>query len=292
MEVVGGHGQRDEQHAHGVSPVGRAAGQRGGPNPPESKLDDGERTSATGKKTRKSSGARGKLNKVGRRYQLAAELVRQVPWLRRADVPRVAWAVREVSDAGWTAAEVTAWLGTTAAPTDGARRPSGLLAFRLRGVTGTPGWRTPAQRSQAVQEWRDSRRAERARHDHTAGWGTQDWQPPRSRAVQRHVAEAFAQVREHPRDRHAAGAVWTTDASSGPQDLTQQELQDLRNTAWGSFMTGDPTLITSAVDLMGRACAEQLYGAALVRRALALTGGARSPLMTLGRRSARKRRPL
>ncbi|MFE5492616.1 hypothetical protein ACFQ7Z_22075 [Streptomyces virginiae] len=49
-------------------------------------------------------------------------------------------------------------------------------------------------------------------------------------------------------------------------------------------MRGDSSLITVAVDAMGREGAEQLYGADLVRRALQLASGARSSLMTYGRR--------
>ncbi|MFB7378209.1 hypothetical protein ACFC6U_29000 [Kitasatospora purpeofusca] len=91
-----------------------------------------------------------------------------MPWLRRALVPRVAWMVKEVADAGWTWEEVAAWLTSTEAPEHGVHRPTGLLGHRLRGATAVPGWTTPADRARAVERWRDSRSAARARHDRTA----------------------------------------------------------------------------------------------------------------------------
>lgn len=115
------------------------------------------------------------LNAVGRRFKLAAELVRLIPWLHGAAVPRVAWLAREVSDAGWTAQEVVAWLNLLDAPAS-VQRPAAFLAHRLRGATAV--WPTAAQRSLAVEADRDSRRSAAARHrcyDHQAAEGP----PPR-----------------------------------------------------------------------------------------------------------------
>ncbi|EGX59182.1 hydroxylase, partial [Streptomyces zinciresistens K42] len=69
---------------------------------------------------------------------------------------------------------------------------------------------------------------------------------------------------------------------TGPQDLTVEELQVMRQTAWAEFMHGDTALVTSAVEAFGRTTAESMYGTDLVQRALRLTG--HSALMSLGRR--------
>ncbi|MGW1374400.1 transcriptional regulator [Streptomyces sp. NPDC002446] len=96
---------------------------------------------------------RGRGNFVARRYRLAAELVRRVPWLHRAAVPRIAWVARHVSDAGWSASEVIAWLNL-AAPARRIHRPSAFLAYRLRGAEKI--WSAAARREAAEQD-RDSR---------------------------------------------------------------------------------------------------------------------------------------
>ncbi|MFD7409857.1 hypothetical protein ACFV7R_46445 [Streptomyces sp. NPDC059866] len=49
-------------------------------------------------------------------------------------------------------------------------------------------------------------------------------------------------------------------------------------------MKGETTLVMSAVNDLGREGAERIFGAGLVRRALQLASGARSSLMTIGRR--------
>ncbi|WP_289478761.1 hypothetical protein, partial [Klebsiella pneumoniae] len=109
-------------------------------SPSESKLASGHHDSPTPKKPKR---AKRTLNRVGRRYQLARELIQQIGWLAGASVPRIAWIVKDVADAGWTSAEAIAWLDTSAEPKHGTRRPSGLLGYRLKGVTGLPGWQTP-----------------------------------------------------------------------------------------------------------------------------------------------------
>jgi DNA-binding transcriptional ArsR family regulator len=150
--------------------------------PPESKLANGPSDSTTPKKAKRG---RRKLNSVGRRFQLASELIRQVPWMGRADVPRIAWILKDVADAGWTADEVIAFLDCGAAP-GAVHRPSGFLAARLTGAVAL--WPTAEGRARAVTAYRDSRYAEQARHQEWEGL----WQAPRSLATRRLVAEALA----------------------------------------------------------------------------------------------------
>jgi len=242
--------------------------------PPENELASGERHCPTPKKP--ATGRR-MLNRVGRRYQLAAELVRQVPWLRRASTARIAWVVREVADAGWTATEVMAWLDTLPEPKYGAARPSGLLAYRLKGMAGMPGWTTPELRARAVQEWRESHLAEHIRHDrHTAGWDADDWQDPTSEAVRRLVAETFA-----PRTQQADQGEGLP-ALDGVDDLSEEERADMRATALREFMAGETTLVQTTLNALGRPAAERIYGARLVQRVVKLASG--TSLMTIGRR--------
>jgi biotin operon repressor len=130
-------------------------------SPSETELASGEADRPTPKKSNR--GPR-KLNKVGRRMQLASELISQVPWLGDASRPRISWIVRHVADAGWTALEVQA-IAEQDAPLSAAdvRRCSGMLAHRLKGVHLL--YKTQAQRDQLVEHWRTSRTAERARHN-------------------------------------------------------------------------------------------------------------------------------
>ncbi|MFD4866907.1 winged helix-turn-helix domain-containing protein [Streptomyces sp. NPDC058412] len=251
--------------SHSVSSAGTTS------CPPESKRASGQSDSPTPKKVKRG---RRKLNSVGRRFQLASELIRQVPWMGRASVPRIAWILREVADAGWTAEEVIALLDCGDAP-ERVHRPSGFLAGRLAGAVAL--WPTAEGRARAVQAYRDSRRAEQARHQEWEG----HWQAPRSESVRRLVAEAFIPRQEQPMD-DTQGEV--LPAETGIHDLAAEEVAELRATARGEFMRGETTLITSTVDAFGRPAAERLYGADLVQRALRFTSGSRSSLMTLGHR--------
>ncbi|WP_327732913.1 hypothetical protein OG749_02615 [Streptomyces nojiriensis] len=192
----------------------------------------------------------------------------------RASVPRIAWILREVSDAGWTADAVIALLDCGDAP-ERIHRPSGFLAGRLAGAVAL--WPTAEGRARAVQAYRDSRHAEQARHQEWEG----HWQAPRSEAVRRLVAEAFIPRQEQPMD-DTKGEV--LPAETGIDDLTTEEVAELRATARSEFMRGETTLITSAVDALGRPAAERLYGADLVQRALRLTSSSWSSLMTLAHR--------
>lgn len=253
------------------------------PSPSEtSKLASGVSKSPTPKKPKsKASGCR-KLNAVGRRFQLARELTEHIDWLRGCSVPRIAWVARHVADAGWTVTEVRAWLhcrGETAR----VRRGSGLLAVLLRNATTILD--TPEKRAAAVEDWRAAQEAVRrerilqvrARHERFEG----NWQTPTSRAVQKRVEAAFAEAFDlKPVDEPGEAL----PELAGPQDLTVEELQEMRAAAWGELMAGETTLVTSAVEMLGRPAAEHLYGPDLVRRARQLAAGARSSLMAIGRR--------
>ena len=133
--------------------------------PSESKLASGDQVSPTQQQSKRTpSRGRKRLNKVGRRYRLARELVTQVPWLGRAQVARVAWIVRHVADAGWTAIEVQAVAEDQGPLTyEDARRPVGMLAHRLKGAHLL--FTTPKARRTAVVAWQESRAQEHARHD-------------------------------------------------------------------------------------------------------------------------------
>ncbi|MFI5945571.1 winged helix-turn-helix domain-containing protein [Streptomyces uncialis] len=235
--------------------------------PPESKLASGQSDSPTPKKVKRG---RRKLNAVGRRFQLASELIRQVPWMGRASVPRIAWILKDVSDAGWTADQVIAFLDCGDAPGT-VHRPSGFLAGRLASAVAL--WPTQEGRERAVQAYRDSRRAEQARHQEWEG----DWQAPRSESVRRLVADAFTpkqQLNDVPGE--------ALPELDGVENLSPEALADMRATGWGEFMAGDTTLIETTYNGLGPAAAAHIFGADLVRRARKLAGS--SPRMTVGRR--------
>ncbi|MGW1776224.1 helix-turn-helix domain-containing protein [Streptomyces sp. NPDC002104] len=234
--------------------------------PPESKLASGQSDSPTPKKVKRG---RRKLNDVGRRFQLASELIRQVPWMGRAAVPRIAWILKDVSDAGWTADQVIAFLDCGDAPGT-VHRPSGFLAGRLANAVAL--WPTEKGRQRAVQAYRDSRRAEKARHQEWEG----AWTPPSSESVRRLVADAFIPQQQHEE------SVEMQPALNGIEDLSPEDLADMRATGMGEFMAGDTTLIMTTFDTLGPAAAVHIYGADLVQRARKLASS--SSLMTVGRR--------
>lgn len=250
--------------------------------PPESELASGVSTSPTPKKSKATGGGR-KLNRVGRRYQLARELTQELDWLRGCSVPRIAWVARNVADAGWTVTDVRAWLylrGEAAR----VRRGSGLLAVLLASAEKILD--TPEKRAAAVEQWRGAQEAARRHRIQQVRARTErfdhDWNAPSSRAIQRQVEEAFSQVRA------LAGSGLDQDVAAeqpdGVEGLGEQELKELRAAAAGELMRGETGLITTAIDVMGLEAAESVYGERLVRRALQLASGARSSLMTYGRR--------
>ncbi|MFD5098921.1 helix-turn-helix domain-containing protein [Streptomyces albidochromogenes] len=245
-----------------VSPAGTTS------FPPESKLASGQSKSPTPKKVKRG---RRKLNSVGRRFQLASELIRQVPWMGRAAVPRIAWILKDVADAGWTADEVIAFLDCGDAPGT-VHRPSGFLAGRLK--TATAQWPHAEGRARAVQAYRDSRRAEKARHQEWEG----DWTPPRSESVRRLVADALTAKQPQydlPDDHQNAG-------ETGPDVPGEEELKEFRATAWQEFMLGRPDQVITTLDTLGPAAAEEIYGADLVQRVRKLLSSTHQ--MTVARR--------
>lgn len=231
--------------------------------PPESELAARANQSNTPEE-HTATRSRRQLNAVGRRHQLARELVEQVPWLGRASVPRIAWMLKDVSDCGWSAAEVIAVLGLSA-PAARIQRPSGFLANRLKGVHLL--FDTPDKRARIVSWWRDSPAARQARHTEWEG----AWQPPRSYRVARLVTQSLA-----PAPAPATGP-------GLPAEVEQDEVEQLRAAAYAAFLGGDTTLVRSAVELMGLESAQRVYGRRLVERAFHLDV-VRGRLRNVGRR--------
>ena len=226
--------------------------------PPESKLASGEQIERTGKKDQAAGGGRSRrrvLNRVGQRYRMAFELVQQVPWLSKAAVPRIAWVVRELSDAGWTTEEVLGWLETTQAPSQ-VRRPSSFLAARVAAahlvIT------TPAQRAALAESRRDSKRSQQARH--SEAWD-QDWTQPRSQATRREVAQGLAALHGGPAQGDAPG--FGQDDQVLLEDLTRAEVRQLRDLA-----RNRPDLVCMAIEGMGETYARRLYTNAVVDQLL------------------------
>ncbi|MGW6569714.1 helix-turn-helix domain-containing protein [Streptomyces sp. NPDC054975] len=220
--------------------------------PSESKLASGKKVSPTPKQQKPKAR---KLNRVGRRHQLARELISQVPWLANAAAPRIAWVARHVADADWTVDDVRAFLALAAEPS--ARRPSALLAHRLKGAHLL--WDTPAKRAAAVEAWRDCRTATAERH---VEWQVE--QPgPASSAARRLFTEAVATVEASLIDETAATVV---DATSELvlEDLPRHLVIDMRAAA-----QADPALITAALETgMSERDARRLYTNQLVDRVL------------------------
>ncbi|MFI9588053.1 hypothetical protein ACIHCQ_41150 [Streptomyces sp. NPDC052236] len=91
------------------------------------------------------------------------------------------------------------------------------------------------------------------------------------------MAEAFAPQPQQHEDLGDA-----TPAPDGTQGPGEQELAQLRATAWGEFMVGDTTHVVMTLNTLGRPATERIYGAELVQHVRKLAGG--SSLMTIGRR--------
>ncbi|MFF4527050.1 transcriptional regulator [Streptomyces bluensis] len=231
----------------------RSSSTAGTHSPSEAKLASGDRQSAPKKNPNRGPRT---LNKVGRRYQLARQLVSQVPWLRKASIPRIAWIVRHCADAGWTALEVQA-IAEQETPilADEARRPSGLLAHRLGSLHLL--YTTPERRKTALLAWQESRAQEKARHtgydEHTGG--------PKSPAARRVMDEAFNAIR----DRLAADCAPVDSSPMALEDLTREEIVDMRLDAMKN-----PSLIFLAIELGGERYARRLYTNRLVDQTLAL----------------------
>ncbi|WP_344384681.1 hypothetical protein [Streptomyces thermolineatus] len=89
------------------------------------------------------------------------------------------------------------------------------------------------------------------------------------------VAEAFA-----PQAQPSA-QYESLPELGGVEDLSPEDLAEMRATGWGEFMAGDTTLVMTTYDALGPAAAVHIFGADLVQRARKLTS---SSLMTVGRR--------
>ncbi|MFJ9412435.1 transcriptional regulator [Streptomyces sp. NPDC101393] len=256
-------------------------------SPPESKLASGERKSPTPKK---STSGRRTLNRVGRRYQLARELTEELDWLRGCSVPRIAWVARNIADAGWTTADVHAWLAFRGEAAR-VRRASGLLATLLKDAEKILD--TVEKRDLAREQWRAGQEAARreriqqvrARQERFEG----DWERPDSPAVQRQVDDAFAAVRDIVAGRSGSArdedfGEEQPEVQSGLAGLDEDEIARARAEASQHLALGDTEPIEVAIAAMGPEAAEQLYGPKLLRRAKQLATGFRSTHMTLGYR--------
>ncbi|MFD5412443.1 helix-turn-helix domain-containing protein [Streptomyces nojiriensis] len=210
---------------------------------------------------RKVSGekARRGINVVGRRYQLAAELIREIPWLGRASTPRIAWVVRHVADAGWSAAEVQGWLHARG-EVDTVHRASGLLATLLRGAHEIV--RTPEARAGLVSDWRDSRIAAARRHQELEAVP----QGPRSQVAKAEWMPYLTACQALPADYdRTAGTVVDQHVGLG---LSALEVADMRALAQAEYGNGQSSLVRSIVTSSGRGAADLIFGGELVHRAL------------------------
>ncbi|MFF3967883.1 winged helix-turn-helix domain-containing protein [Streptomyces griseorubiginosus] len=252
--------------------------------PPESKLASGVSKSPIPKKSKAKADGRRKLNAVGRRFQLARELIQELDWLRGCSVARIAWVVRNVADAGWTVTDVKAWLYFRGEAAH-VRRGSGLLAVLLAGAENVLG--TPAKRADAIEQWRGALEAARrdriqqirARAERFEG----DWEAPFSRSVQLEVESAFAQVRNAASRGRQDQGLSADDRREGT-GLDDLQIDQMREQARGELMRGVTDLIDLAIDSMGPEAAEHLYGEDLMLRAKHLARAARSSLMTINHR--------
>jgi hypothetical protein len=189
---------------------------------------------------------------------MARELKQLVPWLNRASTPRIAWIIRHVADAGWTALEVQA-IAEQDRPilANQVRRPSGLLADRLSSLHLL--FTTPERRRTAVLAWQESRAQEKARHADAAGYGTHTG-GPQTLAARRAMDEAFTAIRNQ-----LADTITVEDTPVQLEDLTRDEVIQMRADA-----ARDHGLIFAAIDLLGERDARRLYTNRLVDQALAL----------------------
>ncbi|MFB7592405.1 winged helix-turn-helix domain-containing protein [Streptomyces sp. NPDC056169] len=206
----------------------------------KSKLASGKKSSPTPKQQKPKAR---KLNTVGRRYQLARKLIASVPWLGQASVARIAWVARHVADAGWTVEEVRAFLALAEAPS--ARRPSALLAYRLKGAVQL--WPTAEQRASAVEAWH--RAEETARKARIAAVRQQretdgEVQLPQSRAAQKALAAAVTAVETAAfGDGTSEAVIVSSDDEQHLEDLPRDVVLSLRADA-----QTDPGLILAALD--------------------------------------------
>jgi len=226
--------------------------------PSETRLASGDSSHPTPKK---ATSRPQKLNKIGRRHQLARQLIQNVPWLSRASAPRIAWIARHCADAGWqwqevqAAAEERGPIGEV-----GSFRPSGLLAYRLKGVHQL--YASQTARHAMLTAWEDSRLREHLRHE---GYDqpTPEADSTTAQAAQQSITDTFHQERanwaaEQDGPMYAEGAV---DIHS----LTREEVLAQRELA-----AADPTFVRSFIAELGEQGARQLLTHRIVNQALTL----------------------
>jgi len=249
----------------GTSTGSSTAGTR---SPSESKLASGAAKSHPGKNTNRGPRT---LNRVGRRYQLARELIQMVPWLKGAAVPRIAWIIRHVADAGWTALEVQA-IAEQERPilASEVRRPSGLLADRLSSLHLL--YTTPERRRTAVLAWQESLVQEQARHTAYDDLAGED-RGPASVSVQQLAREAFRRNQQIA-DRQQHGTDDTTAFDIDCQDdVPPLDLRDL-DPQWIQQVRKDAAADLSSITIalasgLNERDARRLYTNWLVDQALA-----------------------
>jgi len=135
-----------------------------------------------------------------------------VGWLGNATLPRVAWAVRDVADAGWSANAVTAWLQLQPVP-DKVFRPSGFLIGRLAGATAV--WSTPAAREAGIIATREALTGrQRAAEADRLGTGSP------SRATALAIGQALAEGRRRYAARQAERRL--DDLAQRPQPRSRE----------------------------------------------------------------------
>lgn len=224
--------------------------------PSETELASGSSTHPTPKKTH---GGPQKLNKVGRRHQLARELITNVPWLSRASAPRISWIARHCADAGWT------WQEVQAAAEEGgpigaadAHRPSGLLAHRIKGAHRL--YASATARQLMFTAWEDSRTREHIRHQ---GWDTPvavipGQQTDTAAAAMAHIRNVLEGTTAEHITEHEAG---TVDIEA----LTRDEVLEHR-----ALAAADPEYVTGMLATLGNHDTRRLLTHRLVDQALTL----------------------
>lgn len=250
-------------------------------SPPENKLASGASKSSIPKQSKAKAGGLRKLNKVGRRFQLARELTQELDWLHGCAVPRIAWVARSVADAGWTVTDVKAWLHFRGEAAH-VRRGSGLLAVLLANAVTVLD--TPAKRADAIKRWRGAQESARrdriqqvrARTERYDG----DWQAPSSGAVQLEVEAAIAQVREMEHGSCHQGQDHVVDGQDAGLEPGDEEITALIAAAEGELMQGETTLI----DGFDKETALRIFGEELVRSARRIERLAHSSLTTIRHR--------
>jgi hypothetical protein len=236
-------------------------------SPPETELASGSHQSPTPKKPASSPRKQKTLNKVGRRYQLARELITLVPWLGRASAPRIAWIVRHVADAGWTALEVQAAAEQFPIAADEARRPSGLLAHRLASCHLL--YTTPGRRKVLVQGWQESRTAEQARHTGYDELANADRLPTQVsvQALMNEAAARTQQIARGPVNDDEDGFVIDTE---NPETVSLEALDRDLVKHMRAEAAKDPAVILAALQTgMSEQDACRLFTKWLVHKALA-----------------------